>query len=204
MADLAAADLETSRDAAIAFLNRQLRRDWSLPIPDLDWDCERTLQHLINTEIFLALHLATGIAALPFPRGPAAAAGLRPDQMLEELNATSAVVAMVIRATPPGTRVFYGDNRTDPTGVLAVACDELLVHTWDIGRAFGESFEAPAGLVDAVMARLFPWAPTDADRWSAFLWCNGRVALPHRPRLGPDWRRWIAPLAEWDGSDPSR
>lgn len=39
--------------------------------------------------------------------------------------------------------------------------------------------------------------------WEALLWCNGRQALPGRARLGADWTWWCAPLAEWDGSDPT-
>jgi hypothetical protein len=46
------------------------------------------------------------------------------------------------------------------------------------------------------------WLPIDAAPEDAFLWCNGRTALPDRPRLGPDWGWWSRPLEEWDGTDP--
>jgi uncharacterized protein (TIGR03083 family) len=204
MAEIAAQDLQACREAAVTFLERFQERDWHQPIPDLSWDCERALQHLINTEIYLAMHLALSAKeALPFPRGPAAAAGLRPSELLVELQATSALLAAVIRDTEPGARAFYGGDRTDRSGVAAVACDELLIHSWDIGRGFGENFNGPTELAARVAARLFPWAPR-ADAWSVLLWCNGRMVLGNRPRLGPNWLRWLAPLDEWDGVDPTR
>src|SRR5205085_7265867 len=41
---------------------------------------------------------------------------------------------------------------------------------------------------------------TNVDPWSALRWANGRLALPDRARLGPDWGWWCAPLSEWDGT----
>ena len=204
MAEIGAGDLQACREAAVTFLERFQEREWHQPIPDLSWDCERALQHLINTQIYLAMHLAlSSKETLPFPRGPAAAAGLGPQELLLELEATSALLAAVIRDSKPGARAFYGGDRTDRSGVAAVACDELLIHSWDIGRGFGESFNAPNELAARVAARLFPWAP-QADAWSVLLWCNGRMALGNRPRLGPNWLRWLEPLDDWDGVDPTR
>jgi len=92
---------------------------------------------------------------------------------------------------------------TDPTGYCAMACDELLVHTWDIGRGLGEPFELPSAVCARVVSRLFPmWMPIEADPREALLWCNGRIALSDRPRQGEDWGWWSRPLEEWDGTDP--
>src|SRR5256714_11083678 len=204
MAEIEAQDLQACREAAVTFLERFQERDWHQPIPDLSWDCERVLQHVINTEIYLAMHLALSAKeALPFPRGPAAAAGLSPKELLLELEATSALLAAVIRDSKPGARAFYGGDRIDRSGAAAVACDELPIPSWGIGRAFGDSFKGPNELTARVAARLFPWAP-QAEAWSVLLWCNGRMSLGDRPRLGPDWSRWLAPLDDWDGVDPTQ
>ena len=40
----------------------------------------------------------------------------------------------------------------------------------------------------------------NVDPWSALRWANGRIALPDRERLGPDWGWWCAPLSAWDGT----
>jgi hypothetical protein len=89
----------------------------------------------------------------------------------------------------------------DAAGFLAMACEEILVHTDDIARGLGLVFRpADEGLVRRVAARIFPWAPADADPWNALCWGAGRIALPDRPRLGLDWWFHPAPLSEWDGT----
>ena len=199
-----AVDLETTRGLVVPFLRGLTGEDWSAPVPDLEWTCERTLQHMINTAIYYAMHAATQAKSpLPYPRGPAAASGLNPTELVTELDAAAAVLAAVIRATPRDARLVIGGTATDPEGIAAIACDELLIHTWDIGRGFGRVFAAPDAPLEAVIDRLFPWAPKGNPAWERFLWCNGRAALSDRPRLGPDWPRWLAPVKEWSGSDPT-
>ncbi|MGA7987722.1 MAG: hypothetical protein WCB51_04910, partial [Candidatus Dormiibacterota bacterium] len=101
-------------------------------------------------------------------------------------------------------RSWHPSGMTDPGGYAAMSCDELLVHTWDIGRGLGAPFALPESLCARLVARLFPmWTPPIAgDARDAFLWCNGRVALPGRPRQSGDWVWWSARLEEFDGTDP--
>ena len=42
-----------------------------------------------------------------------------------------------------------------------------------------------------MLARLFPDAPADTDRWPTLLWATGRAEIPGHPRL-EFWR--------WDGT----
>ena len=51
-----------------------------------------------------------------------------------------------------------------------------------------------------VLARIFPWAPSEGDAWATLQWAAGRAPLPNRERLGTDWLWHCAPLAEWDGT----
>jgi hypothetical protein len=51
-----------------------------------------------------------------------------------------------------------------------------------------------------VLARLFPWAPRDAEPWPALLWANGLGALPGLDRLAPDWYWQCVPFEEWGGT----
>lgn len=199
-----AADVAAACDLVCHFLEPLTGRDWTAHPPDLDWSCERTLQHVINTELYYAMHLATRASSpIPFPRGPAAATGLGPPELVTELRAINAVLVAVIRATDPGARAVVAGMPTDSRGMAALACDELLIHGWDIGRGLGQVFTAPRAMARRVIERLFPWAPNDPDPWSVFLWCNGRTALAERARLEPDWPRWIKPLEDWDGVDPT-
>lgn len=56
---VAATDVVATRDLVIDFLRPLAGRDWSAPVPDLDWNCEMTLRHMISGETFYAAHLAT-------------------------------------------------------------------------------------------------------------------------------------------------
>jgi uncharacterized protein (TIGR03083 family) len=197
-----AGDVVATRDLVLAFLTPLASRDWTAPVPDLEWNCEMTLRHMVRAQTIYAAHLASrAIRRLPMSRE------LRPDlgidALLDNLRAQISVLAAVIRDAPPEARSWHNSGMTDPTGYCALACDELLVHTWDIGRGLGEPFDLPAVVCGRVVARLFPmWSPIEADPRDALLWCNGRIALPDRPRQGEDWGWWSRPLEEWDGVDP--
>lgn len=197
-----AADVVTTRGLVLAFLTPLAERDWAAPIPDLEWDCETTLRHMISAQSIYAAHLATR-AKQRLPLSRAVDPGLGIEALLENLRAQVAILAAVIRDAPPEARAWHNSNMTDPSGYCAMSCDELLVHTWDIGRGLGESFELPVAVCARVVPRLFPmWMPIDADPRDAFLWCNGRIALPDLPRQSEDWGWWSRPLEEWDGTDP--
>jgi uncharacterized protein (TIGR03083 family) len=176
--------------------------DWKAPVPDLEWNCDDTLRHAISAQLWYAGHLAsrsTRRLALLRSLDP----GLDVDGLLDNLEAQASILAAVIRDAAPETRTWHNSGMTDRTGYSAMACSELLVHTWDIGRGLGVAFELPRDLSGRVVARLFPmWPDIDAAPEEALLWCNGRIALEHRPRLGPDWGWWSRPVDEWDGSDP--
>ena len=197
-----AAAAEAARDTALAFLKPLTQRDWTALAGDLEWTCERTLRHVISTQIYYAAHLAT-----QSPRRINVWREAEPDltltELLENLYAHNAILAAVIRQAPESARGYHVYGSADPSGFAAMACDEILVHTHDIGRGFGEDFRPPDALVERVTARLFPWAPQEYPAWDTFLWCNGRAALPDRTRLDADWVWWCAPLEEWDATDPT-
>jgi hypothetical protein len=70
----------------------------------------------------------------------------------------------------------------------------------DIAKGFGVSFSAPEPLAAKILARIFPWAPTDVSAWESLQWCSGRIALPNRERQDELWYWHCAPLSEWDGA----
>jgi hypothetical protein len=83
-----------------------------------------------------------------------------------------------------------------------MACEEILIHTWDIAQGFGVAMVVPDDLAAAVLARIFPWAPTECTAWEAQLWCSDRIALPGRDKIGK-WGWHGTPISEWDGSPAS-
>ena len=124
-------------------------------------------------------------------------------ELLDLFEAAAATLAQVARAAPADVRGYHSAGMADPTGFLAMGCDEILVHGWDVCLGLGFGLLVRPDLAARVRRRLFPWAPGDAAPWPALLWANGRVELPGRPRLGPDWVWHWAPLDEWDGTIPT-
>jgi hypothetical protein len=90
----------------------------------------------------------------------------------------------------------------DPSGFIAMMADELVIHTHDIATALGADYRPDSFVTRALLDRLFPWWPRDADPWEALLWAHGRTDLPGHPSPGPDWLWHCAPVDEWDGTVP--
>ncbi|MFD2421286.1 hypothetical protein [Amycolatopsis pigmentata] len=124
-----------------------------------------------------------------------------PPHLVRTIEVWAGVLGAVADSASADQRGWHPWGIADPAGFVAMACDELLVHTADTGSAWNASFEPDPALAAATLHRLFPWAPSDTDPWRALLWANGRVALPGLPKL-ERWRWHCAPLAEWDGVPP--
>lgn len=201
--DLTPDDLLAAAALCRAAFVPALDRDWETPARDMTWTCRRILDHIADDLLLYAAHLATrATTRRPPPRNgdPLAA----PSALLSVIEANAAVLAEVVRAAPPGTRAFHPAGMADATGFVAMGCEEILAHSWDIAEGLGVPFAPPDDLAARVVARLFPWAPTAAPPWDALRWAAGRIALPGAPRLGPDWLWHCAPLAEWDGTITKR
>ena len=185
-----------------AALEGALDADWSVRAGDLDWTCRRTLDHMLDTLLHYAAHFASRAEGrLPFVRDGDPARSV-PD-LLTGLGTSAAILAEVCRAAPPEARGFHPAGPADATGFLAMGCQELLAHTFDIAAGLGIPFRpADPALVRRVVDRIFPWAPEphEASSWDALLWAAGRIALPDRPRLDSNWWWHAAPLSEWDGT----
>jgi hypothetical protein len=180
-------------------LEPALDRDWNVKAGDLEWDCRRTLDHIVDTLFLYAAYLAsraTGRLSPPRNGDPAAS----PEQLLQTVGVAAAVLAEVARAAPADARTFHPAGMADVSGWLSMACEEVLVHTDDIAQGLGLTFRPPDDLSAKIVSRLFPWAPTEPEPWDALRWAAGRIALPDRERLDPNWGWHPAPLAEWDGT----
>ncbi len=201
--DLSADDLFAAAVISRAALEPALDRDWEVRAGDLEWSCRRTLDHIADALLLYTAHLATrATVRRPPPRNGDPSAS--PAELLSAFESIAATFAEVVRAAPPGTRAFHPAGMADATGFIGIGCEEILVHTWDIAEGLGAAFAPPGDLAARVVARIFPWAPTDVPPWDALRWAAGRIGLPGHDRLGPDWYWHCAPLAEWDGTVKKR
>lgn len=186
---------------ARAALRDRAGSDWSVTAGDLDWDVRTTMAHVCDAVCWYAAHLASRRPRrLRFDFAPHLDASNA--QLLDVLDAAAATLAGVVDAAPPGARGYHTAGMADASGFVAMACDEILVHTWDCMRGLGGDFDPPPELAERTLRRLFPWAPPSNSPWSTLLWANGRVDLPGTRRPSPDWVWHCAPLDEWDGTVP--
>ena len=192
---------DLGRAAAVcrSTLEPALDEDWTARAGDLSWTCQRTLDHVVDTLFYYAVMLATRATARPvIPRN--GDPDRSPRELLAVVDSATAVLAEVVRAAPPKTRAFHPAGMTDPEGFIAMGCEEILIHTSDIAEGLRRPCHPPLDLVERVLWRLFPWAPPGHDPWLTLRWACGRVALPDRERLDPNWYWHSAPLSEWDGA----
>src|SRR5437763_620421 len=123
-------DLLTTADVCRQALTPVLRDDWSVRAGDLDWDCRRTLHHMGDAPALYAVHLASR-AQQPLPLARNGDPTRSVSDLLTVLQALAAVLAEVVRATPPGTRAFHPAGMADASGFIAMGCEEMLMHTAD-------------------------------------------------------------------------
>jgi mycothiol maleylpyruvate isomerase-like protein len=180
---------------------------WDLPAGDLAWTCWETAEHLADDLFAYALQLGprtpsvAEVVPVSFrrerPDAPANTIFVGRDKggagLLQVLEACGALLAAMVRVTPPEVRSHHGFGASDPEGFGAMGVVETLVHTYDLVAGLGlPPLDPPAGLCARTLHRLFPDAPADAEPWPALLWCTGRIELPGRPRLAR-WRWYGEP-----------
>ncbi|WP_329617025.1 VOC family protein [Streptomyces brevispora] len=206
-------DVTSAVRLAVAALKEAPADRWHTPAGTLTWDCWETVEHLSDDLFAYAVQLGPQAPPLdsdvPFhwaPRregGPfnaifadpaAGAAGL-----LQTLEASGALLAAMVRTTSPDVRSYHSYGISDAEGFAAMGIVETLVHTHDLAEGLGLGWTPSAELCDRVLARLFPDAPDDEDRWAVLLWSTGRAELPGRARV-TSWKWHGAPL---DGAAPS-
>ncbi|MBD0839625.1 hypothetical protein [Streptomyces sp. TRM68416] len=186
---------------AVGVLGDAPPHGWDARAGSLEWDCWETVEHLANDLVYYAVQLGPQSPPLdthvPFalrrkrPDGPAyfllAERDAGPAGLVQVLEACGALLAAMVRTTPPHVRAHHAAGVSDPEGFAAMGVVETLVHTHDVAEGLGLDWTPPAALCSRALARLFPQAPQGADPWLTLLWATGRAELPGHPRL-TTWR----------------
>ncbi|MEU0146889.1 VOC family protein [Streptomyces sp. NPDC006288] len=204
---LTADDVTSAVRLAVDTFEQAGADDWRRPAGTLEWTCWETVEHLSDDLFAYAVQLGPRrppqdreVSYHYAPRregGPAnsvfadAAAG--PAGLLESLEASGALLTAMVRTTPADVRSHHVFGLSDPEGFAAMGIVETLVHTYDVATGLSLPWAPPRDLCDRVLARLFPDAPDDEDRWGVLLWSTGRADLPGRDRV-TSWKWHGAPL----------
>ncbi|WP_406389217.1 VOC family protein [Streptomyces sp. NBC_00887] len=204
---VSADDVARAVHLAVDVLKESPADNWHAPAGSLEWSCWETVEHLSDDLFAYAVQLGPrkpptgtevpyrwaaeregGPANSIFADPAAGSAGL-----LQTLEASGALLTAMVRTTPADVRSHHVFGLSDPEGFAAMGIVETLVHTHDIAEGLSLSWAPPADLCDRVLARLFPGAPDDEDRWAVLLWSTGRAELPGRDRV-TSWKWHGAPL----------
>jgi hypothetical protein len=188
-------------DAAIACLADGLRpaaaNDWTTVAGTGDLDAWHTAEHIGDCLLSYAVQVVSrrpsGFVPFLAELGKDASSA----DALEFALAGSAILAAVVRTTPPEARAFHPTGTADPAGFAAMGCAEALVHGEDVARGLGLALDPPREICTRTMERLFPHVGdvSDLDPWTALLWATDRVEVPGRPRQ-TGWRWRGAPLED--------
>jgi len=153
-----------------------LDADWSVPAGGLEWSCQETLAHIGHDLLAYAGQLAARPAVRYLPFDLTVRPGADPATTLQIALACGELLALALAAADPAVRAWHW-GPADPSGFAAMGVAEILLHTHDIVTGLGLDRTPPPELYAAVLARLFPDAPT-GDSVRVLLWCTGRGELP--------------------------
>ena len=189
MRDMGGDQIQEAVAGSVAVLRTAAgQRDWSVKAGRLDWSCRRTAEHIASDLIAYAGQIAGRPTDryVPFRIDCALCEG--PDDLLEVIEATGALLAAAVRTAPREARAFhpYPFRSANREGFAAMGIAEVLLHTHDIAEGLGIVYEPPAQLCEDVLTRIFPHVQPGPDHWRTLLWATGRGDLPGR-----------APVTEW-------
>jgi hypothetical protein len=156
--------------------------DWNRQAGPVDWSCRTTIEHVGHALDRYTLYLA-GTVQQRLPFSLVSHPECSPADLLRMAELRGMALTAVARSAAPETRAYHSFGRPDPEGYIAMGCVEMLVHTHDIAQGLGVQFSPPADVVREVLARLFPWAPSDSDPWQTMQWATGRADLAGRASL---------------------
>jgi len=152
--------------------------DWSVRAGSLEWDVERTVSHMIGAcakyTLYLASHSHTFIA-LTWSRFDDATQA----ELVDSIRPVAEGLANVASWAPADWRGYHVSGTRDAAGFVALACEELLIHTHDALEGLGGEFEPLDALARTVLRASYPNTVAGGDAWSALLQASGRRA----PRL---------------------
>jgi hypothetical protein len=161
----------------------------------MDWSSRQTVDHLCNTIAFYCNH-AVLVARDHEPRIRSLGdARLADRELAQTVNAWVALLGVVLRSSDQDLAAWHPLGLADTEGFLALACNELVVHTCDVARAHGVQLDLDQELCERILLRLFPEIRVQASEAAPelLLWANGRLSTETRSQR-EEWRSHPAPL----------
>ncbi len=167
--------VEAAAAVVVAALTPGITADWSVPAGDLDWNVDRTIAHMTGAPAKYAFYLSSRSARYVAVRVWPEADATRQER-LEAIEASAAALAGVAATAPRDAVGFHISGMRSAEQFLAMACEELLVHTYDVTLGLGLPYEPPEELCRLVIEDTYPGRELRRPVWPYLVWLSGR---PH-------------------------
>ncbi|HEY7223610.1 MAG TPA: maleylpyruvate isomerase N-terminal domain-containing protein [Micromonosporaceae bacterium] len=154
---------------------------WHVAAGTLDWSCWTTAAHVAHDLLAYAGQVSAQPDSAYLPFDLAVREDASPRDLLRIVAGCDCLLTNALAASEPTARAWHW-GPTDRSGFAALGVTETLMHTHDITEGLGVAWHPPELLRSAVLARLFPDAPT-GDPVQVLLWSTGRGELPGHPRV---------------------
>jgi hypothetical protein len=102
-------------------------------------------------------------------------------ERLEAIEACAAALAGVAAAAPRNAVGFHVSGMRNAEQFLAMACEELLIHCYDVTRGLELPYEPPEELCRLVIEYMYPGRKEQRPVWPYLVWLSGR---PHPAATG--------------------
>lgn len=147
--------------------------DWSVRAGDLEWSVDRTIAHMTGAPAKYAFYLSSRSTRYVAVRVMPAEDATRPER-LEAIEACAAALAGVATTAPKEAVGFHISGMRTTEQFLAMACEELIVHTYDATRGLGLPYEPPEELCRLVIEYMYPGRDVQRPMWPYLVWLSGR------------------------------
>ncbi len=165
--------VEAAAAVVAAALRPGVDADWSVQAGDLEWSVDRTISHMTGAPAKYALYLSSRstqyIAVTVMPWQDATR-----QERLEAIEGCAAALAGVAETAPPSAFGFHVTGMRNAQQFVAMACNELLVHTYDVTRGLGLPYEPAEELCRLVIEHCYPDQDDQRPAWPLLVWLSGR------------------------------
>jgi uncharacterized protein (TIGR03083 family) len=159
--------------AVVEALRPGVDADWSVKAGDLEWSVDQTISHMTGAPGKYAFYLSSQstryVAIRVWPVEDATR-----QERLEAIEACATALAGVAASAPPDAFGFHVTGMRNAEEFLAMACYELLVHTYDVCRGLALPYEPPEALCRLVIECCYPGQDQQRPAWPLLVWLSGR------------------------------
>jgi uncharacterized protein (TIGR03083 family) len=165
--------VEAAAAVVVAALRPGIDADWSVRAGDLEWTVDRTIAHMTGAPAKYAFYLSSRstrfVAVRVWPEADATR-----QERLEAIEACAAALAGVAATAPKDVFGFHVSGMRNAAQFLAMGCEELLVHTYDVTCGLGLPYEPPEDLCRLVIEYMYPGQQEQRPVWPFLVWLSGR------------------------------